>query len=153
MSQFGSHVEAGVLLQPFVWIYDAVAVSVGTEVPVSADADAVSQALQQLVYQQTQCGALFGRAGVGRLSGLVQSAFVGDAYGVPVVSQTVCSGLFQRSGTVYGAVAPHVVVVSDAVKSASDVFGMECLQCEGLVAPCCRQKVILYVLLPNYPIQ
>ena len=77
----------------------------------------------QLLQQAEQAATLLWRARIGRLSGGIQSAFVADAYGVPVMSLAMCAHLFQQAAGVGSAVARDVEVITYVAESPSvDVF-------------------------------
>ena len=79
-----------------------------------------NQRLRKLPLQAAEQGKqrcfLLRRAGVGRAVEVIQSAFVADAHGVPVVVQAVGAHSFQRPSAVDGAVAGQVEVVADVAE-------------------------------------
>lgn len=80
-----------------------------------------NQRLRKLPLQAAEQGKqrrfLLRRAGVGRAVEGIQSAFVADAHGVPVVVQAVGAHPFQRPAVVDGAVTGQVEVVADVAET------------------------------------
>lgn len=122
--EFAAHVEARALLYPFFRLYLAVAVLVGTEVAMTAEAG-VGKLLQQLGGEQAQGGALRRGAGVRGVAPGVQPAFVADADAVGVLAAAVGADDLQRAGAQHGAVLAHVVVIAYAAEAAAAVDGFQ----------------------------
>ena len=76
------------------------------------------EALFQSAEQCSQTAFLCRRAGVARKSVGIQSAFVADADGVPVVFLAVGARQFRRPAAVHRSVARDVVVITDVAKAA-----------------------------------
>ena len=117
--QFARHVEARALLGPLLRLHRAVAVPVGAEVTVAADAHVVLRAAggYQLRHQQAHHGALFGRAGVRGMSMGVQPAFVADADAVGVVAAAVRARQRQGPCAYRGPVTADVEVIADVAEA------------------------------------
>ena len=73
----------------------------------------------QLFQQAEQAVALLWRAGVCRVPHGIQSSFVADAYGVPIVSLAMGAHLFLQAASVSSAVARDVEMVTDVAESPS----------------------------------
>ena len=102
----GGHIEAGTLLQPFGGFHHPIAVLVRTQIAMSAY-PCDREILLQGAYQGSHREFLLLRPCIGRKALFVQSAFVGDADAVLIMSQRMGTYLFQRSG------APDIAVLAD----------------------------------------
>lgn len=102
----GGHIEAGTLLQPFGGFHHPIAILIRTQIAVSAY-PCDRKILLQGAYQGSHREFLLLRPCIGRKALFVQSAFVGDANAVLIVSQRMGTYLFQRSG------APDIAVLAD----------------------------------------
>ena len=102
----GGHIEAGTLLQPFGGFHYPIAILVRTQIAMSAY-PCDREILLQGAYQGSHREFLLLRPCIGRKALFIQSAFVGDADTVLVVSQRMGTYLFQRSG------APDIAVLAD----------------------------------------
>ena len=100
------NIEAGTLLEPFVRLYYPVAITVGTEVAVTADFRNGVILLQD-TNQGTQGVLLLLGAGVGGLSAGIQTAFVGYTNAVLIVSFGMGSYPLDGPG------APDITVLAD----------------------------------------
>ena len=107
----GGHIEAGTLLQPFGGFHHPIAILVRTQIAMSTY-PGDREILLQGAYQGSHREFLLLRPCIGRKAPFVQSAFVGDADAVLVVSSSMGTYLFQRSGTPDVAVLADVEVVS-----------------------------------------
>ena len=102
----GGHIEAGTLLQPFGGFHHPIAILVGTQIAMSTY-PCDREILLQGAYQGSHRVLLLLRPCIGRKALFVQSAFVGDADTVLVVSQRMGTYLF------HGASTPDVAVLAD----------------------------------------
>ena len=102
----GGYIEAGTLLQPFGGFHHPIAILVRTQIAMSAY-PCDREILLQGAYQGTHRELLLLRPCIGRKAPFIQSAFVGDADAVLIMSQRMGTYLFQRSG------APDVAVLAD----------------------------------------
>ncbi len=86
----------------------------------------------QLSEQGKQRGFLLQGAGVGGTAFGIQSAFVADAYGVPVVPLAMRSDFFRRTAPVDFTVARHVEVIADVAEAtAADVLAAAILKAQA----------------------
>lgn len=122
-SEFRAHVEAGTELRPLPRLYDTVAVQVGTEITMTAHTHVAVELPEQLVHQQTEHTALFGRTGIFRITGGVQTAFITDADAVGIQPLDVRTGKGERASLDHRSVAQDVVVVTDAAEAATEMVG------------------------------
>lgn len=102
----GGHIEAGTLLQPFGGFHYPIAILVWTQIAMSAY-PCDWEILLQGAYQGSHRELLFLRPCIGRKALFVQSAFIGNADAVLVMSQRMGTYLFHGSGT------PDVAVLAD----------------------------------------
>ena len=102
----GGHIEAGTLLHPFGGFHHPIAILVRTQIAMSAY-PCDREILLQGAYQGSHREFLLLRPCIGRKALFVQSAFVGDADAVLVMSQRMGTYLFQWSG------APDITVLAD----------------------------------------
>ena len=102
----GGDIEAGALLEPFVGLHYPIAITVGTEVAMTADFRDGKVFLQR-ADEGTQGVLLLLGSGVGGMTVCVQTAFVGNADAVLIVAEGVCAHHVQRTGT------PDVAVLAD----------------------------------------
>lgn len=121
-SQLTPYFKARTLFQPFHGLHHTVAVAVGAEVAVTAEAG-VAELHQQPGDQQTEGRALLWGAGVLGATVGVETAFVADADGILVVAFHMGAGTLQGAGEVDGAVTTKVVVIARAVVAAAEVVG------------------------------
>lgn len=115
-----SRIEAGTLLYPLFGFYLAVAVQVGTEVAVTAEA-AAGIIAQQQHYEHPQGVFLKIGAGIGRMSVRIESAFVADAQTVGVVAADMRTGLCHGTERLYIAVPADVIVITCAGEAPAQV--------------------------------
>ena len=101
----------------FPYCIEAGAVFLRVQVPVSHD-EGMGEDPLQFAQQGKHRPFLWEGPRVGGFSVSGQSAFVADAYGVPVVVAAVCPYLFQRASRMYGPVPRDIEVVSDVPESA-----------------------------------
>ena len=102
----GGHIEAGTLLQPFGGFHHPITILVRTQIAVSTY-PCDREILLQGAYQGSHRELLLLRPCIGRKALFIQSAFVGDADAVLIMSQRMGTYLFQWSG------APDVAVLAD----------------------------------------
>ena len=102
----GGHIEAGTLLHPFGGLHHPIAILVRTQIAMSAY-PCDREILLQGAYQGSHRVLLLLRPCIGRKALFIQSAFVGDADTVLVVSQRMGTYLF------HGASTPDVAVLAD----------------------------------------
>ena len=102
----GGYIEAGTLLQPFGGFHYPIAILVWTQIAMSVY-PCDREILLQGAYQGSHREFLLLRPCIGRKALFIQSAFVGDADAVLIMSQRMGTYLFQRSG------APDVAVLAD----------------------------------------
>ena len=102
----GGHIEAGTLLQPFGGFPYPIAILVRTQIAMSTY-PCDREILLQGAYQGSHRVLLLLCPCIGRKALFIQSAFVGDADAVLLVSQRMGTYLFQRSG------APDIAVLAD----------------------------------------
>ena len=101
----------------FPYCIEAGAVFLRVQVPVSHD-EGMGEDPLQFAQQGKHRPFLWEGPRVGGFSVAGQSAFVADAYGVPVVVAAVRPHLFQRASRMYGPVPRDIEVVSDVPESA-----------------------------------
>ena len=100
------YIEARTLFQPLRWLHYPITVGIRTQIAVSADASD-GKILLQRPDQSPQGEFLLLGPCIGRKAPFVQTAFVGDADAVLVVSSGMGTRHFQRSGT------PDVTILTD----------------------------------------
>ena len=102
----GGYIEAGTLLQPFGGFHYPIAILVRTQIAMTAY-PCDREILLQDAYQGSHRKFLLLRPCIGRKAPFVQSAFVGDADAVLIMSQRMGTYLF------HGASTPDVAVLAD----------------------------------------
>ena len=115
-----SRIEAGTLLYPLFGFYLAVAVQVGTEVAVAAEAAAGIIAQQQHDEYPQRVFLKIG-AGIGRIPPLIQPALVTNADTVSVMAFGMRPGTFQRPERLYITVPADIIVITCAGESPAQV--------------------------------
>lgn len=71
----------------------------------------------QLSQQCQQRSLLFQRAGIGRAAYSIQSSFIADTDGMPVVMEAMRTGFLQRAAAVNLTVVGHIEMVSDIIET------------------------------------